>query len=136
MGNSNKEKEIRNRHAEEIARIEAMNEENERQAAIKRLALENGYKLDLKRIQNYADEARMRHEEILMLVRIIMIILKKLKLKMNNNIKNKKKIRHMKNHRNKMKYMKMNKKILIVKNIRKNNLHKKVKEERQKNKLI
>lgn len=65
MGNSNEEKRIRNNHAEEIARIEAMNEENERQAAIKRLALENGYKLDLKRIQNYADEARMRHEEIL-----------------------------------------------------------------------
>ena len=45
MGNSNEEARIRNRHAEEIARIEAMNEENERRAAIERLALENGYKL-------------------------------------------------------------------------------------------
>ena len=62
MGNSNEEARIRNRHAEEIARIEAMNEENERRAAIERLALENGYKLDLKRIENLAEQARMEHQ--------------------------------------------------------------------------
>lgn len=62
MGNKNEEMRIRNRHAERIAEIEAMKEEQERQAAIQRLALENGYKLDLKRIEMLAENARMEHE--------------------------------------------------------------------------
>ena len=62
MGNDNDEMEIRYKHAEKIAEIEAMKEEQERQAAIKRLAVENGYKLDLKRIEMLAEKARMEHE--------------------------------------------------------------------------
>ena len=54
MGNDIEKMEIRNRHSERIAKIEAMKEEQERQPAIKRLALENGYKLDLKRIEMLA----------------------------------------------------------------------------------
>ena len=41
MGNDNEEMEIRNRHAERVAEIEAMKEEQERQAAIQKLAIEN-----------------------------------------------------------------------------------------------
>ena len=62
MGNDNEEMEIRYKHSERIAEIEAMKEEQERQAAIQRLALENGYKLDLKRIEMLAEKARMEHE--------------------------------------------------------------------------
>ena len=59
MGNDNEEMEIRNRHSERVSEIEAMREEQERQAAIKKLMVENGFKLDLKRIEMLAEKARM-----------------------------------------------------------------------------
>ena len=63
MGNETEKMKVMNAHAEEVARIDAMNEENERRHAIEKLAKENGFKLDMKRLENLAEEGRMRHEE-------------------------------------------------------------------------
>ena len=65
MGNETEKMRIINEHEEEVARIEQMNEENERRYAIEKLAKENGFKLDMKRLDNLAEEARMRHEEVM-----------------------------------------------------------------------
>lgn len=62
MGNKHEEMKIRNQHSEEISRIEAMKEKNEQEAEIRRFAAENGFKLDLKRIENLAEQARMEHQ--------------------------------------------------------------------------
>lgn len=51
MGNSNEEARIRNRHAEEIARIEAMRDDNERKREIERFAEENKLKKYMKEIE-------------------------------------------------------------------------------------
>lgn len=53
---------IRNRHSEEMARIEAMKDKNEAEAELKRLAQENGYKLDLKRIELEFEQTRLEHK--------------------------------------------------------------------------
>ena len=50
MGNETEKMKVMNAHAEEVARIDAMNEENERRHAIEKLAKENGFKLDMKRL--------------------------------------------------------------------------------------
>ena len=63
MGNETEKMKVMNAHAEEVARIDAMNEENERRHAIEKLAKENGFKLDMKRLDILAEESRMRHEE-------------------------------------------------------------------------
>ena len=65
MGNENEKMKIMNSHAEKVAEIESMNDQNERNHAIERLARENGYKLDAKKLENYAEEARMRHQQFL-----------------------------------------------------------------------
>ena len=40
-----------------------MDKENERRAAIQRLALQNGFKLDMERINRLAAKDKMEHEE-------------------------------------------------------------------------
>ena len=62
MGNDNEAKKIENAHAEECDRIKNIHAENERMLAIKELAVRNGYQLDLRRLENYAEEARMSHQ--------------------------------------------------------------------------
>ena len=48
MGNETEKMRVMNAHAEEVARIDAMNEENERRHAIEKLDKENGFKAELK----------------------------------------------------------------------------------------
>ena len=63
MGNGNERRRIENQHAEEIARINAMERESERKAAIQRFAEENNLKIKLEEIERLAKKDRMEHEE-------------------------------------------------------------------------
>ena len=61
MGNSNEEARIRNRHAEEIARIEAMRDDNERKREIERFAEENKLKKYMKEIERAIKKDQMEY---------------------------------------------------------------------------
>ena len=63
MGNENEKLRIENEHEEEINKIKAMDDENDRQAAIKRFAEENKFKLSLEEIERLSRKDRMEHEE-------------------------------------------------------------------------
>ena len=63
MGNDTERIKIENEHEEEINKIKAMDDENDRQAAIKRFAEENKFKLSLEEIERLAKKDRMEHEE-------------------------------------------------------------------------
>ena len=62
FGEDHEAQRIKNRHSEEMARIEAMKDKNEAEAELKRFAQENGYKLDLKRIELEFEKTRLEHE--------------------------------------------------------------------------
>jgi hypothetical protein len=63
MGNEIETAKMKQTHEREITRIKNIDNENERKAEIERLALENGYKLDIERINELAEYHRMQHEE-------------------------------------------------------------------------
>ena len=58
MGNENEKLRIENEHEEEINKIKAMDDENDRQAAIKRFAEENKFKLSLEEIERLSRNGR------------------------------------------------------------------------------
>ena len=65
MGNKNEKLRIENEHEEEINKMKAIDDENDRQAALKRFAEENKLKLSLEEIERYSRKDRMKHEEIM-----------------------------------------------------------------------
>ena len=65
MGNENEKLRIENEHEEEINKMKAIDDENDRQAALKRFAEENKLKLSLEEIERYSRKDRMKHEEIM-----------------------------------------------------------------------
>jgi hypothetical protein len=71
MGNDNEAEKIRNEHAEKMEEIEAMKDIKEQELAIKRFAEENGYKLELKRIEMLVEQIRNVHERKLIEIEII-----------------------------------------------------------------
>ena len=60
MGNDNERLRIENEHKEEINKIKAMDDENDRKAALKRFAEENKFKLSLEEIERYSRKDRMK----------------------------------------------------------------------------
>ena len=62
MGSDNEKEKIKNAHEEEWERIKNTHAENERMLLIKQLAINNGYQLDLRRLENLSEEARMSHQ--------------------------------------------------------------------------
>lgn len=63
MGNDYEEQRIRNRYAEEIARIEAMRDDNERKREIERFVEENKLKKYMKEIKRGMKRDQIEHEE-------------------------------------------------------------------------
>lgn len=62
MGNDNEAQQIMNNHAEKMKEIEAMKDIKEQELTIKRFSEENGYKLELKRIEMLVEQIRNVHE--------------------------------------------------------------------------
>ena len=62
MGNGNERRKIENNHREEIEKIYALKEDNERKRAIEELAVRNNYDLKKEELENLAEEARNKHE--------------------------------------------------------------------------
>ena len=63
MGNDNERRKIENNHSEEIEKIYALKEDNDRKRAIEELAVRNNYNLKKEELENLAEEARNKHEE-------------------------------------------------------------------------
>ena len=63
MGSDNERRKIENKHKEEIERIYALKEDNERKRAIEELDEKNNYALKKEELENLAEEARKKHEE-------------------------------------------------------------------------
>ena len=59
MGSSNERQRIENTHSEEIERITAMKEDNERKRAIEEMNVKYNFQLK-EEIENYAEEIRLR----------------------------------------------------------------------------
>lgn len=71
MGNDNEAQQIMNNHAEKMKEIEAMKDIKEQELTIKRFSEENGYKLELKRIEMLVEQIRNVHERKLIEIEII-----------------------------------------------------------------
>lgn len=63
MGSSNEKARIENQHSEEIERITAMKEDNERKRAIEEMNAKYNFQLKKEELENYAEEIKNRHEE-------------------------------------------------------------------------
>lgn len=63
MGNDNEETSIRNKHSEEIARIEPIKDDNERKREIESFAEENNLKKFMKEIERSMKKDQMENEE-------------------------------------------------------------------------
>ena len=63
LGNENERRRIESQHEEEMARIKAMDNENERKAALQRFIEENNLKIKLEEIERSVKKDRMEHEE-------------------------------------------------------------------------
>ena len=61
MGNDNEIRKIENNHREEIEKIYALKEDNERKRAIEELAVRNNYNIKKEELENLAEEARNKH---------------------------------------------------------------------------
>ena len=61
MGNDNERRKIENNHREEIEKIYALKEDNERKRAIEELAVRNNYNIKKEELENLAEEARNKH---------------------------------------------------------------------------
>ena len=63
MGNDNEIRKIENNHREEIEKIYALKEDNDRKRAIEELAVRNNYNIKKEELENLAEEARNKHQE-------------------------------------------------------------------------
>ena len=63
MGNGNERRKIENNHREEIEKIYALKEDNDRKRAIEELAVRNNYNIKKEELENLAEEARNKHQE-------------------------------------------------------------------------
>ena len=61
MGNDNEIRKIENNHREEIEKIYALKEDNDRKRAIEELAVRNNYNIKKEELENLAEEARNKH---------------------------------------------------------------------------
>ena len=61
MGNGNERRKIENNHREEIEKIYALKEDNDRKRAIEELAVRNNYNIKKEELENLAEEARNKH---------------------------------------------------------------------------
>ena len=62
MGNDNEAEEIANKHSEEIGKIAAMREDNERKRAIEEMKAKYKFQCTMKELENYAQKFRDEHE--------------------------------------------------------------------------